>query len=114
MGKEILRVDNVSMRFNLSKEKIDSIKEYVIKMIKGQVKYQEFWDSTEPVRVHFSRLLQECTSLLQELLPEKECWHLFWSWEQDLISSIPEQRTFISMALYWVTLRSLSRKSLTR
>lgn len=43
MGKEILRVDNVSMRFNLSKEKIDSIKEYVIKMIKGQVKYQEFW-----------------------------------------------------------------------
>ncbi len=43
MGKEVLRVDNVSMRFNLSKEKIDSIKEYVIKFIKGQVKYQEFW-----------------------------------------------------------------------
>lgn len=43
MGKEVLRVDNVSMRFNLSKEKIDSIKEYVIKMIKGQIKYQEFW-----------------------------------------------------------------------
>ena len=31
MAKEVLRVDNVSMRFNLSKEKIDSIKEYVIK-----------------------------------------------------------------------------------
>lgn len=43
MGKEILQVDHVSMRFNLSKEKIDSIKEYVIKLIKGQIKYQEFW-----------------------------------------------------------------------
>ena len=43
MAKEVLRVDNVSMRFNLSKEKIDSIKEYVIKFIKGQVKYNEFW-----------------------------------------------------------------------
>ena len=26
MGREVLRVDNVSMKFNLSKEKIDSIK----------------------------------------------------------------------------------------
>lgn len=43
MGREVLRVDNVSMKFNLSKEKIDSIKEYMIKFIKGQVKYQEFW-----------------------------------------------------------------------
>lgn len=43
MGREVLRVENVSMKFNLSKEKIDSIKEYVIKFIKGQVKYQEFW-----------------------------------------------------------------------
>ncbi|MBE5925404.1 MAG: ABC transporter ATP-binding protein [Lachnospiraceae bacterium] len=43
MGKEVLRVENVSMKFNLSKEKIDSIKEYIIKFIKGQVKYQEFW-----------------------------------------------------------------------
>lgn len=43
MGREVLRVDNVSMKFNLSKEKIDSIKEYIIKFVKGQVKYQEFW-----------------------------------------------------------------------
>ena len=43
MSREVLRVDNVSMKFNLSKEKIDSIKEYFIKRIKGQVKYQEFW-----------------------------------------------------------------------
>lgn len=43
MGNEILRVEDVSMRFNLSKEKIDSIKEYAIKFIKGQIKYQEFW-----------------------------------------------------------------------
>ena len=39
MAKEVLRVDNVSMRFNLSKEKLDSLKEYVIKVIQRKVKY---------------------------------------------------------------------------
>ncbi len=29
-----MKVDHVSMRFNLSSEKVDNIKEYVIKMIK--------------------------------------------------------------------------------
>lgn len=41
--KDILRVEHVSMKFNLSSEKIDSIKEYFIKMVKGQVHYDEFW-----------------------------------------------------------------------
>lgn len=39
----MIKVDNVSIRFNLSSEKLDSLKEYVIKTIKGQVKYDEFW-----------------------------------------------------------------------
>ena len=38
-----LKVDHVSMRFNLDSEKIDNMKEYVIKLIKGQVHYDEFW-----------------------------------------------------------------------
>lgn len=42
MGKEVLRVDNVSVKFNLSKEKFDTLKEYVIKMMKRQIKFQEF------------------------------------------------------------------------
>ncbi len=43
MGKEIIKVDNVSMKFNLSQEKVDSIKEYVIKFLKREIKYNEFW-----------------------------------------------------------------------
>ena len=43
MSKTAIEVDNVSMKFNLSKEKVDSLKDYVIKMIKGQIQYNEFW-----------------------------------------------------------------------
>ena len=42
MGKEALIVDNVSMKFNLSSEKVDNIKEYIIKSIKHQISYDEF------------------------------------------------------------------------
>ena len=38
-----MKVDHVSMRFNLSSEKVDNIKEYVIKMIKKELMFQEFW-----------------------------------------------------------------------
>lgn len=43
MGYEILSVHDVSMKFNLSTEKVDSIKEYLIKLIKKELKYDEFW-----------------------------------------------------------------------
>ena len=39
----IIKVDHVSMKFNLSSEKFDSFKEYVIKRVKGQVSIEEFW-----------------------------------------------------------------------
>jgi ABC-2 type transport system ATP-binding protein len=38
-----IRVNHVSMKFNLSKEKVDTLKEYVIKMFKHQLRYNEFW-----------------------------------------------------------------------
>lgn len=38
-----VKVDHVSMRFNLSAEKVDNIKEYFIKRIKNNMKYDEFW-----------------------------------------------------------------------
>ena len=38
-----LSVDNVSMRFNLSSEKVDNIKEYIIKLVKNDLMFQEFW-----------------------------------------------------------------------
>lgn len=43
MGKEALIVDDVSMKFNLSSEKVDNFKEYIIKSIKRQISYDEFW-----------------------------------------------------------------------
>ncbi len=43
MGKVVLKVNKVSMRFNLSAEKVDNIKEFVIKTLKRQIRFQEFW-----------------------------------------------------------------------
>ncbi|MBR4036235.1 MAG: ABC transporter ATP-binding protein [Oscillospiraceae bacterium] len=39
----IVSVKNVSMRFNLASEKVDSLKEYFIKMTKKSLKFEEFW-----------------------------------------------------------------------
>jgi len=39
----IVKVDNVSMRFNLAKEKIDSMKEYFVKFLKGKIPFDEFY-----------------------------------------------------------------------
>ncbi len=42
-----IEVSNVSMRFNLSKEKLDSFKEYMIKLFKGQLRFTEFYALTD-------------------------------------------------------------------
>jgi ABC-2 type transport system ATP-binding protein/lipopolysaccharide transport system ATP-binding protein len=39
----ILEAKNVSMKFNLNSEKIYSLKEFVIRAIKGKLHYEEFW-----------------------------------------------------------------------
>ena len=38
-----IKVENVSMMFNLSPDKVDNLKEYVIKLLKRQLFFQEFW-----------------------------------------------------------------------
>ena len=44
MGKEVMvKVDNVGIRFNLAKERVDSLKEYFLKFSKGTLKFEEFW-----------------------------------------------------------------------
>ena len=44
MDKSVMvKVEHISMKFNLSSEKFDSIKEYIIKSIKRQVSFDEFW-----------------------------------------------------------------------
>lgn len=39
----VIKVENVGMKFNLSAEKVDNLKEYIIKLLKNQLMYQEFW-----------------------------------------------------------------------
>ena len=43
MSKEVVKVENVSMKFNLMENKVDNLKEYVIKLLKNELRYQEFW-----------------------------------------------------------------------
>ncbi|PKL72037.1 MAG: teichoic acid ABC transporter ATP-binding protein, partial [Methanobacteriales archaeon HGW-Methanobacteriales-2] len=43
MENTVIKVENVKMKFNLSKEKTDNLKEYVIKFIKRELQYQPFW-----------------------------------------------------------------------
>jgi len=39
----VIRVYNVGMEFKLSKEKVNNLKEFVIKFLKRQLSYSEFW-----------------------------------------------------------------------
>ena len=41
--KVMVKVDNVGIRFNLAKERVDSLKEYFLKFSKGTLKFEEFW-----------------------------------------------------------------------
>ena len=43
MSKTAIEVDNVSMKFNLSRENVDSLKDYIFKTIKREIQYNEFW-----------------------------------------------------------------------
>ena len=42
MDDAIINVKNVSMRFNLMEEKVDTLKEYIVKMLRGKLMYNEF------------------------------------------------------------------------
>ena len=43
MGKFAIEVENVGMKFNMSSEKVDDLKDYVIKFLKRQLNFKEFW-----------------------------------------------------------------------
>lgn len=43
MPKPAIKVENVSMMFNLNNEKIDNIKEYFIKLLTRKLHFSEFW-----------------------------------------------------------------------
>ena len=105
-------VDNVSMKFNLSKEKVDSLKDYIIKSIKKEIKYNEFWalqnvsftvEKGDRVgilglvqeRVLFLRLSQAFSNQQKVQLQNMGRWFRFWNWGQALIHSIQERKIFI-------------------
>lgn len=47
-------IDHVTMKFNMSKERIDNMKEYLIKLLKRQLFYEEFtalWDVSATIEV---------------------------------------------------------------
>lgn len=43
MDVPMISVQNVSMRFNLSKDRIMGLKEYAVKALTRQIRYEEFW-----------------------------------------------------------------------
>ena len=43
MAKPVINVEDVGMMFNLNNEKIDNLKEYIIKILTGKLHYNEFW-----------------------------------------------------------------------
>ena len=42
-GNMIIYADKISMRYFMSYDKVKSIKEYVVQLAKGKIKYEEFW-----------------------------------------------------------------------
>lgn len=43
MSENIIEVEQVSMMFNRSSERVDNIKEYVVRLAKRQLLFEEFW-----------------------------------------------------------------------
>jgi ABC-2 type transport system ATP-binding protein len=43
VGNAVIKVNQVGMKFNMSEAKVDNLKEYLIKLIKRELRYKEFW-----------------------------------------------------------------------
>lgn len=44
MGKDIvIKAENLGIKYNLSEQKVDDFKDYIIKVVKGELNYNEFW-----------------------------------------------------------------------
>ncbi len=41
--KNIVSVEKVGVKFHLSEQKVDNLKEYIIRILKRQMRYKEFW-----------------------------------------------------------------------
>lgn len=61
MKRQIIEAKNISMKFHLASEKIDNIKEYFVKKIKGNISYDILWALRN---VDFRMEAGECTALI--------------------------------------------------
>lgn len=43
MINNVIRVDHVGVKFRMGKEKVDNLKEFIIRKIKGNMDYKDFW-----------------------------------------------------------------------
>ncbi|HHV12837.1 MAG TPA: ABC transporter ATP-binding protein [Clostridiales bacterium] len=43
MSKTVIKVDHVGVKFQMGAEKVDNLKEFIIKKINRKIKYKEFW-----------------------------------------------------------------------
>ena len=41
--KTMVSVEQVGVKFHLSDQKVDNLKEYIIRILKRQMRYKEFW-----------------------------------------------------------------------
>ena len=41
--KNVVSVENLGVKFHLSEQKVDNLKEYIIRILKRQMRYKEFW-----------------------------------------------------------------------
>ena len=132
MSKPAIIVDNVSMKFNLSKEKVDSLKDYIIKSIKKEIKYNEFWalqnvsftvEKGDRVGIlglngaGKSTLLKVIAGVFKPTegtVTKHGKWYRFWNLVQVLIRSIPERKIFIFTERCLDIPRSLLMRNMTR
>ena len=125
MSKTVLKVDQVGMKFNLNSEKVDDLKDYIIKFLKHQLMYKEFWalkeisfEVQEGDRVGIlglngagkSTLLKVVAGVLKPTEGSVE----IKSWGQALTSSIPERKIFSYTGRCLGIPRNLSGKNMRR
>ena len=77
MSEIMVEVSNVSVKFHLSRVRIDSIKEYIIKKIKNQIEYDEFMalqDVSLTVEKGESVALIGLNGLWEKYTFKNSCW----------------------------------------
>ena len=43
LAKKVIEIDGLGVRFNMAEQKVDSLKEYFIRLVHRNLKYKEFW-----------------------------------------------------------------------